>query len=291
MTLKWSAFAPPPGECPPAGATSPGTVVYAIGDVHGCWALLDALHEGIVFDARRRHAARRKIVYLGDYISRGPDSRRVVERLIDWRPPGFEIVALKGNHEDLLLRFLDGDLANGAQWLDHGGVAALAHYDVFLEDPAARDDATLADARHRLLATLPAAHRAFLRGLPASHRDGDYLFAHAGVLPGVPPGDQCDSNLMWIRGRFLESDADHGAIVVHGHSISATPEVRHNRVGIDTGAYRNGILTCAVLDGTERAFLQAIDDYRNGPAEARGDAPRFAPTTASQHTKTIKEEI
>ncbi|MDT3672559.1 MAG: metallophosphoesterase [Aromatoleum sp.] len=288
MTLKWSSCAPLPGEVAPVGATSPGTVVYAIGDMHGCWALLDAIHEGILFDARLRRAARRKVIYLGDYVSRGPDSRQVVERLIEWRPPGFEIVALKGNHEDLLLRFLDGDFANGAQWLDHGGVEALAHYGVFLEDPAARDDATLADARHRLLATVPAAHRAFLRGLATSHRDGDYLFAHAGVLPGVPVDDQCDSNLMWIRSRFLESAADHGAIVVHGHSISPAPDIHRNRIGIDTGAYRSGILTCAVLDGTERAFLQT--EIGNGPAEARGASPRFVPTTAPQHTKTIKEE-
>lgn len=272
MHLRWTAFAPPAGQAAPAGATSPGTVVYAIGDLHGCWELLDAIHMGIACDARFRRAERRKVVYLGDYVSRGPDSRRVVERVIDWRPPGFDIVTLKGNHEDLLLRFLDGDLGCGAQWLDHGGVEGLAHYQVFLEDPAARDDDALADARHRLLATLPAAHRAFLRGLATSHRDGDYLFAHAGVLPGMPLDAQSASNLMWIRGRFLESGSDHGAIVVHGHSISAEPEVRRNRIGIDTGAYGSGVLTCVVLDGAERAFLQATTDIRNGPAEARGES-------------------
>lgn len=283
----------PAGLREPQAATPDGTVVYAIGDIHARFDLLAALHRGIAHDARLRPARRRLVVYLGDYVSRGPDSRRVVDDVLGWRPDGFDVVALKGNHEDVLLRFLDGDLASGAQWLDHGGVAGLAHYGVPLDDPDARDDATLEAARGRLLAALPPAHHAFLHSLPTSHREGGYLFAHAGVLPGKAPDAQPDSILMWIRGRFLDSDDDHGAVVVHGHCIFGEPQVRHNRIGIDTGAYRSGVLTCLVLDGSERAFLQTcpdLPDSPTGPSEA--GATRTAPDSdnaATKHPRTEEE--
>lgn len=293
MTLRWSRCHPPAGMRAPQASTPDGTVVYAIGDIHGRFDLLAALHQGIALDARRRPARQRLVVYLGDYISRGLDSRRVIDRILRWRPEGFEIAPLKGNHEDLLLRFLDDDLASGAQWLDHGGVEGLAHYGVHLQDPTARDDATLADARQRLRAALPAGHHAFLRGLATSRREGGYLFAHAGVLPGTDPGAQPDSILMWIRGRFLDSDDDHGAVVVHGHCIFDAPQVRHNRISIDTGAFRSGVLTCLVLDGAGRAFLQtrpAPPDSPTGPPEAgaTGTVPDSDNATA-KHPSTEEE--
>ncbi len=249
--LRWRSCPRPAPAAPPAG-----TVVYAVGDIHGRDDLLARLHRGIAHDAARRPAARRVLVYLGDYFSRGVDSRAVVERVLDWRPPGWETVALKGNHEDLILRFLDGELRTGLHWLDYGGVEALAHYGIPMADPAARDAATAAALRERLLAALPAAQRGLLRGLVASHREGGYFFAHGGVLPGVALEAQAERDLIWIRKRFLLSAADHGAVVVHGHCISPEPEVRANRIGIDTGAYESGILTCLVLDGEARGFLQ-----------------------------------
>ncbi|NMG75162.1 serine/threonine protein phosphatase [Aromatoleum diolicum] len=276
--MQWTQHRSPPGQRAPSASTSPGTVVYAIGDIHGRIDLLDAIHQGIEQDAKLRPARRRLLVYLGDYISRGPDSRAVVDRVIGWRPQGgtrgvaqnFDVVALKGNHEELLLRFLDGDLFVGRHWLGYGGADTLAHYGGPLGDPRSCDADALAAARARLSAAMPREHRAFLRGLVTSHREGDYFFAHAGILPGVPLEGQSDRDLVWIRNRFLRSDADHGAVVVHGHCIAAEPEVRHNRIGIDTGAYDSGVLTCLVLDGAERSFLQTGPSIRNGPAEARG---------------------
>jgi serine/threonine protein phosphatase 1 len=258
MGLRWRSFGPPPGVAAPQATVPAGTVVYAVGDVHGRSDLLGRLHRGIAHDAARRKAARRVLVYLGDYFSRGLDSRAVVERVLDWRPPGWEVVALRGNHEDLILRFLDGELRTGLHWLDYGGVEALAHYGIPMADPAARDEATAAALRERLLGALPAAHMDFLLGLVASHREGGYFFAHGGVLPGVPLEAQRERDLVWIRKRFLLSGADHGAVVVHGHCISPEPEVRPNRIGIDTGAYESGVLTCLVLDGEERSFLQTV---------------------------------
>lgn len=258
--LRWTRFRAPAGTPPPAAAPPADTVVYAIGDLHGRADLLATMQRGIALDAQRRRARRRVVVYLGDYISRGPDSRRVLEQVIAWRPDGFEIVALKGNHEQLLLRYLDGDLMIGRHWLGYGALEAMAAYGVALPPDALTDERVLADARRRLFAAMPEAHLHFVRSLATHHREGGYFFAHAGILPGVALGAQRERDLVWIRGRFLRCADDHGAVVVHGHSISPQPQVRHNRIGIDTGAWRSGVLTCLVLDGHERAFLQTAGE-------------------------------
>ena len=236
--------------------TPPDTAIYAIGDIHGRLDLLTAIHGRILTDAARRPARRKLVVYLGDYVSRGADCRGVVERVREWLPAGFERIALKGNHEDMLLRFLDGDLDAGRHWFDYGGLEALAHYGVAIADRLARDDASLAALRDRFASVLPQSHLDFFRSLAVSHQAGNYYFVHGGVRPGVPLAAQNDHDRMWIRKVFLESDADHGAIVVHGHSISAHPVSRLNRIGIDTGAYRSGVLTCVLLDGSKHEFLQ-----------------------------------
>lgn len=243
----------------PRGSTPPGTVIYAIGDLHGRHDLLERMHRGIAADAAMRRAPRKLIVYLGDYLSRGKDSHRVIATVSAWRPDAcgsVEVVALKGNHEDLALRYLEGDLNAGRMWFDNGGLHTLAAYGVDAVSADLDDEAGMAALRQRFVDAFPARHLEFLLALEAAHREGDYYFAHAGILPGVPLEAQNARDQMWIRERFLASVADHGAIVVHGHSISATADVRQNRIGIDTGAYDSGILTCLVLDGVEQALLQ-----------------------------------
>lgn len=255
--LHWVDYRPPEGVADPLGMTPPGTAVYVIGDIHGRCDLLEMIQRGITIDAGMRRARRKVIVYLGDYLSRGTDSRRVVESVREWHLDGCEIVTLKGNHEDLALRYLDGELEAGRHWFDHDGLDALAHYGVAAVDRSARDDETMESLRMRFAAALPAQHLAFFRSLRVSHREGGYYFVHAGIRPGVTLEAQNEHDQMWIRGRFLGSDLDHGATVVHGHSIAPEPQVRHNRIGIDTGAYASGVLTCMVLDGSGRAFLQS----------------------------------
>lgn len=251
-----SAMIPYASGLRPPATTPDGAVIYAIGDIHGRCDLLAAIHHGIARDARLRPARRRAVIYLGDYISRGVDCRRVLDQVIEWRPDGFQIVTLKGNHEELLLRFLASDLKAGRHWLAFGGMDALVHYGIDFDESAADDERALTDLRKRLSGALPEAHARFLRSLTTRHREGGYLFVHAGILPGVALDAQSDRDLVWIRNRFLKADDDHGAVIVHGHCIAPTPDVRHNRIGIDTGAYRTGVLTCLVLDGAERAFLQ-----------------------------------
>jgi serine/threonine protein phosphatase 1 len=236
--------------------TPPDTVIYAIGDIHGRVDLLASIHDRISADARRRTAQYKWVIYLGDYVSRGENSRAVVERVLQWLPEGFGRITLKGNHEDLLLRFLDGDMEAGRHWFDYGGHDTLAGYGVAIPDRQARDDASITALREHLASALPISHLEFFRSLRTSHRAGDYCFVHGGVQPGVPLPEQNEHDFMWIRKPFLDSDIDHGATIVHGHSISAQPTVRHNRIGIDTGAYRSGVLTCLVLDGATHGFLQ-----------------------------------
>jgi serine/threonine protein phosphatase 1 len=231
------------------------TRVYAIGDVHGQLDQLLALEDLIVADAAEHPAGRRLIVYLGDYVDRGQDSRAVVAHLLEGPPPGFEAVYLKGNHEDVMLDFLD-DPDSGANWLMNGGDTTLANYGIDIHADGPAGVGRLEHLSRRFAEALPRDHQAFLRGLDVSHAEGDYLFVHAGIRPGVPLEAQDPHDLIWIRYPFLQSDADFGKVVVHGHTPEPQPVERGNRIGVDTGAVYGGSLTALVLDGADRRFLQ-----------------------------------
>jgi serine/threonine protein phosphatase 1 len=232
----------------------PGSRVYAVGDIHGRVDLLRVLHRLIQQDAERHRAPRKVVVYLGDYIDRGMESPGVIDLLLDAALPGFESVHLKGNHEDTLLQFLD-EANVGFSWLLYGGAETLQSYGI-RQPRAASGDEDMARAQRDLREKLPERHRRFMAGLKLTHAEGDYLFAHAGVRPGVPLDQQIPEDLLWIRDEFLQSDSEFGKVVVHGHSITTRPDVHHNRIGIDTGAFASGTLTCLVLEGTDWAFLQ-----------------------------------
>ncbi|HEX3498587.1 MAG TPA: metallophosphoesterase family protein, partial [Stellaceae bacterium] len=206
------------------------TRLYAVGDIHGRLDLLSELERRIADDAAAAGAARNAIVYLGDYVDRGTQSREVVDRLIDQPLAGFERFLLLGNHEDSMLQFLV-DVQIGPAWLGYGGAATLLSYGI--RPPSS--DRDLVRAQEELRAKLPEHHLAFLRGLQLSHVEGDFYFVHAGIKPGVPLEDQRPSDMLWIRDEFLHSRQDFGKIVVHGHTITETPEIRRNRIGIDTG--------------------------------------------------------
>ena len=240
------------GDPAPAASVPAGTTVYAIGDVHGRFDLLQDIEAMIVRHAERSPAPRRVIVFVGDYIDRGYESRQVVDHLIAGPPTGFERICLRGNHEDFLTGFL-ADGQDAAMWLANGGRETLMSYGVALPHSGKLD---VADLRERLAAAVPAAHRAFLDSLALLHFEGDYMFVHAGVRPGVPLEQQDPHDLMWIRDEFLDARDDWGRIVVHGHTPTAEPQQRANRIGIDTGAYATGRLTCLVLADSHREFLQ-----------------------------------
>jgi serine/threonine protein phosphatase 1 len=224
-----------------------GRRIYAIGDVHGRADLLERLQQRIAADVELNPVADPLLICLGDYVDRGPDSAGVLDLLLREAPAGMKRIALMGNHEELMLRFL-ADESVAPVWFANGGDATLESYGI---DPCESYER----ARRQLVALLPARHRALLESLALSHSEGGYFFAHAGVKPGVALDRQRREDLLWIRSEFLRSDADHGKVVVHGHSITAEPEVRTNRIGIDTGAYASDRLTCLVLEGRERRFF------------------------------------
>ncbi|HZS81835.1 MAG TPA: metallophosphoesterase family protein [Stellaceae bacterium] len=228
-----------------------GSRVYAVGDIHGRADLLRALRQMIHEDAYAAQAPRNVVVYLGDYVDRGDASRAVIDCLLDERLPGFEEVHLLGNHEDSMLRFLT-DLEIGPAWLAYGGAATLCSYGV-APPTSERELARAQDELHR---KLPQRHLDFLRRLKLSHCEGDYFFVHAGARPGVSLAAQAPEDMLWIRDEFLRSDAEFGKVVVHGHTITDLPEVKRNRIGIDTGAFASGTLTCLALWDADWKFLQ-----------------------------------
>lgn len=236
-----------------------GRRVYAIGDVHGRFDLLEALVRRVIADLARFPARDAELVLLGDYLSRGAQVPQVLDFLTDAAPRlPLPVTALKGNHEDMALRFLDqGDLWAGAAWLRNGAAAVYAAYGAPIETRVHADDELPAVAG-RLREAMPARHLETLRNLAIRHRVGDYLFVHGGLKPGVPLDQQTDHDMMWMREPFLSDRGFHEAFVVHGHTPQALPEIRPNRLNIDTRAYASNILTCVVLDGRERRFIATV---------------------------------
>jgi serine/threonine protein phosphatase 1 len=232
-----------------------GTRVYAIGDIHGRCDLLRRLHTQITADIETAAPDLRiQLVFLGDYIDRGPSSRQVVDFLLSHTISRAEKIYLVGNHEATLLAFLkEPETTSG--WLRYGGDATLRSYGIALEPSETPGTLQLKQLGSELLAKLPPQHIAFYNELKLSFRNGDYFFAHAGIDPRRPLDKQDPQDLIWIREAFTGCAKFSGTVVVHGHTITSEPAIHRNRIGIDTGAYRSGRLTCLVLEGTERRFL------------------------------------
>ncbi|MGA0606451.1 metallophosphoesterase family protein [Phenylobacterium sp. VNQ135] len=244
-----------------------GELVYAVGDVHGCYDLMKTLLAKIAADSAARARGRRPIlIFLGDYVDRGPESAKVLEALI-WlrRRPDLEVRLLKGNHEQAMLAFLDAPEANAA-WLRWGGAETLQAYGVA---PPTGEEGPLAvlRARDELLQRMPAGHLLLLQRLELMVAVGDYAFVHAGVRPGAALAQQTEQDLLWIREGFLDAVGPHEKVIVHGHTwLDERPRLGEHRLGVDTGAYRTGVLTAVRLDGVECEALQA------GEAWARSEA-------------------
>ena len=240
-----------------------GHVCYAIGDIHGCADLLDGLHEIIVADAAAyAPELTRHIVYLGDYIDRGPDSRGVLDRLLTGVPKGFHAHFLRGNHEWAMQQFML-DPSAIELWRAMGANATLGSYGL----PPAPSAGALGEIglyRARFIEAVPPTHRAFLESLETTWTCGDLLFVHAGVRPGLLLWEQSPRDLLTIREPFLSSHADFGAFVVHGHSPSYEIDFQRNRLCIDTGAYASGKLSCAVFDGGPLKILSVERAARRG---------------------------
>ena len=239
----------------PRQAVGPaGNRAYAIGDIHGRLDLLERLLAQVEADNAERPTATSWLVFLGDLIDRGPDSRGVIERLAA-SPPGFaRPVFIKGNHEEVFLSVLEGDHRGLKEWLAYGGSECAESYGLSMGWML---NATSAEIMERLIAQVPRAHVRFLAEMADSFRFGDYLFVHAGIRPGVALEQQSSRDLRWIREGFLDDRRDHGMVVVHGHTIVERPQEHPNRIALDTGAYRSGRLTAIGLEAGERWFIEA----------------------------------
>ena len=233
---------------PPAGMR-----LYAIGDVHGRDDLLAAVHDAVDADLRLRPAGAHRLIHVGDYVDRGPDSAGVIRRLARLSATDPDVVCLCGNHDERMLAFIDDPVAEGRLFFANGGGATLASYGINGAAPAGDEDVT--DRGNALREAMPDSDLAFLRNLKLMARFGDYLFVHAGIRPGVPLDAQDPHDLMWIRADFLNDPRDHGVVVVHGHTPVPRPDIRANRIDIDTGAFNTGNLTCLVQEGTDWRLL------------------------------------
>ena len=238
-----------PGKVP----TEPGEPVWAIGDVHGCADLLHALLAQIFAMASMQSPTR--IIFLGDYVDRGPGSREVLDLLIELQSlervrPSF----IRGNHDFMMQEFLRKPEV-GPAWVNMGAGTTLTSYGI--APPAlSLSPHAWRDTQARFAEAVPERHRVFLDRLEPSVVEGEYFFTHAGVRPGKPINRQRPSDLMWIRSVFLDDKRRLGKMVVHGHTVTSDPHEDHRRIGLDTGAYASGRLTAVCIEGTRRRFLQ-----------------------------------
>lgn len=264
--LSYWKKAPADWAQPPA--VPDGHRIYAVGDVHGRDDLLADLLGRIEQDATAYPVREAVIVFLGDLIDRGPDSATVVERLRTYRRPHIGTEFLTGNHEEVLLRILEGNGALVADWLRFGGAQCARSYGLSASRLATLPAAAAAEAVRE---AIPAEHQAFLASFADTLRAGDYLFVHAGIRPNIPLEDQAQSDLRWIREPFLDHPGRHELMIVHGHTITPNVDEGVGRIGIDTGAYKHGVLTALVLEGSDRALIQATGAV--GDTNSEGRAP------------------
>lgn len=234
--------------------------IYAIGDVHGCLAQLQALEASIAADAAG-FEGEKWLVTLGDYLDRGPASADVIRHVMGPAPRGFRRFALVGNHEQMMLDFLDNPAAH-AYWLDEGGLATLGSYGADIGYPPLRDVAAI---ESELVRAIPPGHREFLAQLPTCLSLPGWLFVHAGIRPGIPLAMQTDEDLMWIRAPFLTSQLTGGMRVVHGHTPGRDIVVTPHRIDVDTHCYHTGRLSAVRVTPDGKTSFLSVD----GPAASR----------------------
>lgn len=250
----WKRRKSPAASAPRRHEIPAGKRVYAIGDIHGRDDLFAEMLHLIRADHAARGPAEMTLILLGDLVDRGPGSAEVVERAMRLREEFPDVRLLIGNHEECFLAALTGDVRRVRYFMRIGGDATIRSY---WRDDEAFEQASFEDVADRLPALVPADHVDFLGGGEDVIEIGDYAFVHAGVRPGVPLEKQSLSDLRWIRDEFLDSNNDHGKMIVHGHSITRAPDEQANRIGVDIGAFQSGALAAVALEGESRWFLIA----------------------------------
>lgn len=226
--------------------------VYAIGDIHGCLAETELLLQQIKLDSDYRDEARTYVIFLGDVVDRGPDSKGVIELLMNFPYSFAEPVFIMGNHEEMMVRGLMSEPDVLPNWLKYGGYACAESYGVSKRKLMGQDPSSL---QRILRPAIPRRHVEFLAGFLDYVQFGDFLFTHAGIRPGIPLERQASRELRWIREPFLSFEGNHGVMVVHGHTISPEIEIKGNRIGLDTGAYQTGRLSAVCIQDECISFI------------------------------------
>jgi serine/threonine protein phosphatase 1 len=244
-------------------STAPGERIFAVGDLHGRLDLLRDLLERLKQDVAHRVPSPTRLILLGDMVDRGPSSRQLIECVQRLQKNTSGVIALCGNHEDMLLQSAAGNGTVQQVWIDNGGDETLRSYSI---EPSVFLNLTPAVRGRVLTRTLGEETIRWLNSLPLSYRSGDYFFCHAGVRPGVALEDQRREDLLWIRKEFLVSRRYHGAVIVHGHSETNRVEMRRNRINIDTAAYVSDELTALGLQGSSRWLVSTLDAVDAEPA-------------------------
>lgn len=234
--------------------TPDNTRIYAIGDVHGYLDLLFKIHDLISDDLAQYPVKHHKIIHLGDYIDRGPNSKGCIQYLINLMASNENVSCLKGNHEEKLIRFLDDPIATAYSFLTYGGAECALSYGVQPPHQEVSDSEILA-FRDTLLQSVPRSHIEFIGELLFSQTEGDYFFAHAGVRPGVSLDAQTHQDLMGIRKDFISYHGLFEKVIVHGHTPHHPIEIKQNRINADTMAYATQELTAVVLEGNQYRIL------------------------------------
>lgn len=231
----------------------PGIRIYAVGDIHGRLDLFNAILGKIAADDKARKPASTHLILLGDLVDRGPDSRGVVERVMELADSGGQLHLIGGNHEELMIRTWEGDKRSAGLFNRVGGRETMLSYGV---DELEYESADLAELTQLAATYVPKAHIDFLRSFDDHIELGDYLFVHAGLRPGYSLEEQERSDKRWIRREFTDFEGDFGHMVIHGHTIVEQIDERPNRIGLDTGAFASGRLSAIGIEGSERWFLQ-----------------------------------
>ena len=237
----------------------PDVPVYAVGDIHGCADLLEEMLHRLAAHIVDSDSGDARIVFLGDHIDRGPESAAVLERLADLATSEPDhVVCLRGNHEQMLLDFLD-DASAGPRWLKNGGRETLMSFGLPpLSHDAVRE--TLEDVRVAFRQALPDGMEDWLRGLPLTMRSGDLWAVHAGADPSRGMEAQVPQNLIWGHADFARRPHRDGIWIVHGHTVVSRPRAEGGRISVDTGAYRSGQLSAAaILPGKAVEFLTVTE--------------------------------
>jgi len=233
-----------------------GMRIYAIGDVHGYLRLLTSIRHKIASDLDTNPIDQYRIIFLGDYIDRGPDSAGCVQYLLDLCAEDKHVICLKGNHENKLEQFLESPLELAESFFTYGGIECTQSYGVEMSKYKYTDKDTLKICTE-LRKSIPPDHQLFYSNLAMSVTFGDYFFVHAGIRPGVPLTEQSESDLMWIRSEFISNTSLYDKVIIHGHTPAHPIEILPNRINADTCAYDTGILSCVVLESTSYRVIEA----------------------------------